>query len=285
VGLQHKYSQTALILATNKCTAYCRLCFRKRLVGLPNNEILRRFDDAVNYIKEHKEIDNVLISGGDPFSLPTKTIEKFLQLLSPIPHVKYIRFGSRIPVVFPDRIIEDRKLLEVLRRYASGNKKLYIVTHFNHPREVTEKSTAAIHKLLNCGIGINNQTVLLRGVNDNPDILAELFNKLIDIDVLPYYVFQCRPVKKVKEHFSVPLHEGWHIFEDVKRKVRGHILCKRLKYVMSHKTGKLEIIGIIGDDIFFKYHQAKNPKDLGKFFKRKVNKKATWLDELEPTSL
>ena len=110
-GLQHKYSQTALILVTNRCATYCRHCFRKRLIGLPTEEILHRFSAAVKYIKKHEEINNVLITGGDPFVLPTKVIAKFLEKLSMVSHLDFIRFGTRVPVTFPDRILQDEELL------------------------------------------------------------------------------------------------------------------------------------------------------------------------------
>lgn len=116
----------------------------------------------------------------------------------------------------------------------------------------------------------------MKGVNDNADILAELLNKLVGIGVNPYYVFQCRPVKRVKDHFAVPLYKGYEIIEKAKQKLDGH--SKRFKYIMSHRTGKIEIIGILKNEIYFKYHQAKNPKNFGKFFKRKLDKKAVWLD-------
>jgi KamA family protein len=278
-GLQHKYSQTALILATNRCASYCRYCFRKRLVGLPSDEILHRFSDAVKYIEKHKEINNVLISGGDPFILPTKVIRKFLEMLSPISHLSFIRFGSRIPVIFPDGISKNKELLTLLEKYSLKNRRIYVVTQFNHPREITSKSIKAVDNLIRSNVIVNNQTVLLKGVNATPDILAELQNKLTGIGINPYYVFQCRPVKRVKHHFQVPLYRGYEIVENAKKKLNGH--SKRFKYVMSHRTGKIEIIGIMGNDIYFKYHQAKDPKNIGKFFKKKLNKTAGWLDDLE----
>jgi len=278
-GLQHKYLQTALILATNRCAAYCRYCFRKRMVGLSNEEVVRRFSDAVNYIEKHKEINNVLISGGDPFVLPTKVIEKFLEKLSTIPHLDFIRFGTRVPVTFPDRILEDEELLTSLENNSQENRRIYLVTQFNHPREITQKATDAVGSLIRSGVILDNQTVLLKGVNDDPETLAELQNKLVGIGVNPYYVFQCRPVKRVKNNFQVPLYKGYGIVETAKKKLDGH--SKRFKYIMSHQTGKIEIVGIMDDYIYFKYHQAKAPKNIGKFFKRKINKTAGWLDDLE----
>lgn len=278
IGLQHKYSQTALILVTNRCAAYCRHCFRKRLIGLPSKEILSRFDEAIDYLKEHKEIDNVLISGGDPFVLPTKIIKTFLEKLSTVKHLRFIRFGTRIPLVLPGRILENKSLLKLLKKYSEKTKKIYIVTHFNHPREITKKSVEAINKLLACGLIINNQTVLLKGVNDNPTVLSELMLKLTSIGVNPYYVFQCRPVKRVKHHFQIPLVKAYKIIEEAKKKLDGH--SKRFKYIMAHKTGKIEIIGILKGYMYFKYHQAKDSKNLGKFFKKKIKKNAGWLDDL-----
>ncbi|MHC1596564.1 MAG: KamA family radical SAM protein [Candidatus Syntropharchaeales archaeon] len=277
-GLQHKYAQTALILATNRCATYCRHCFRKRLVGLPNQEVIRRFEMATRYIRAHEEIDNVLITGGDPLILPTRVIERMLEMLTDIKHLNFIRFGSRVPVTFPERIVEDEEFLDMLKVYSLNDRRCYVVTQFNHPREITSQSTEAVDRLIGSGVPVNNQTVLLKGVNDDPETMAKLQSKLIGIGVNPYYIFQCRPVKRVKHHFQVPLYRGYEIIEGAKRKLNGH--SKRFKYIMSHRTGKIEIVGILDDEIYFKYHQAKNPRNIGKFFKRKLNREASWLDDL-----
>jgi len=277
-GLQHKYSSTALILSTSRCAAYCRYCFRKRLVGLSTGEIIDKFDKAVDYIDQHKEITNVLISGGDALILPTEMIDNFLSKLFAIEHLHFMRIGTKIPVIFPDRILQDEKLLSVLKKYSTPRKKLYISTQFNHPRELTERSIRSINKLLRRSIIINNQTVLLKGVNDDPDIMAELQNKLSGIGIIPYYVFQCRPVKRVKQSFQIPLYKGWTIVKKAKHKLNGP--SKRFRYVMSHRTGKIEILGIIDDEMYFRYHEARDSKNLGRLFKRKINYTAGWLDEL-----
>ena len=279
-GLQHKYRETALLLATNRCAGYCRHCFRKRMVGIPTDETVKLFDRAVDYIKEHREITNVLISGGDPLVLPTDVIEYFLSELSKIEHLKFIRFGSRIPVFYPMRIYEDRRLLELFSKYSTPERRIYLVTHFNHPKEVTEEARKAVDALIRHGVVVSNQAVLLKGVNDDPEILATLMKEIVSAGVVPYYVFQCRPVKRVKSHFQVPLKKGYEIVEKAKQKLDGH--AKRFKYVMSHRTGKIEIVGIIGDEIYLKYHQAKNPKKVGKLFKRKLTPNAGWLDDLKP---
>jgi len=275
-GLQHKYSETALILATNRCAIYCRHCFRKRLIGLPSAEVIKRFEDAANYVRQHKEINNVLITGGDPLVLSNGVIENFLLLLSDIPHLKFIRFGSRTPVTLPSRF-DDDELLNILREHSRPDRRIYVVTQFNYPREITKKSIKAVDNLIKSGVVLNNQTVLLKGVNDYPRTLAKLQNRLVDIGVNPYYVFQCRPVKRVKYSFQIPICKGIDIIETAKKSCNGH--SKRFKYIISHKTGKIEILGIVDNEIYFKYHQAKNRKNLGKIFRRKVDSNASWLDD------
>lgn len=278
-GLQHKYRQTALILSTNRCSAYCRFCFRKRLVGKPSHEIIDQFKEAVKYVSDHEEITNVLISGGDPFVLYTDVIRAFLDELANIDHLDFIRFGTRIPVVFPQRIIEDDALVHMLSEYCEKQKQIFIVTHFNHPNELTAEAKKAVSKLRKAGLVINSQTVLFKGVNDNPETLASLMRGLLKMGVNPYYVFQCRPVKRVKKHFQIPLVQAIEIVEKAKSYLEGH--GKRFKFIMSHKTGKIEIIGVIKDEIYLKYHQAKDPKNMGRFYKMKINPYAGWLDELE----
>ena len=278
-GLQHKYSETALILATNRCATYCRHCFRKRLVGRrESSEIISDFKDAVQYVKHHNEINNVLISGGDPLVLPNEIIEAFLSALSDVPHLEFIRFGSRAPVTFPSRF-RDNELLEIMEEYSSPERRLFVVTQFNHPKEITKQSIEAVANLIKIGVGINNQTVLLRGVNDNSETLADLQNRLVGIGVNPYYVFQCRPVKRVKKQFQVPICEGVKIIEKAKARCNG--LSKRFRYIMSHRTGKIEIIGIVDNQIYFKYHEAKNKEDTSRIFKRKIDAKAGWLDDFK----
>lgn len=276
-GLQHKYAPTALILTTNRCTAYCRYCFRKRLVGLPTQEIIKKFDEAIKYIRQHTEINNVLLSGGDPFTLATNIIENFVRKLATIPHLNFIRIGSKTPVMAPDRIIEDDELLALLQHYSLPHCKIYVSTQFNHPRELTKKSIRAVNKLIRRSITVNNQTVLLKGVNDDPNTLADLQNQLAGIGILPYYIFQCRPVKRVKVSFQVPIVRGLEIIKETKRKCSGY--SKRFRYVMSHRTGKIEILSAVDNYIYFKYHEAKDPHNNSRFFKRRSNMTGGWLDD------
>ncbi len=275
-GFQHKYKTTALVLSTNVCYMYCRHCFRKRMVGYSTEEIMSRMDDSAKYVRDHDEINNVLITGGDSFTLSNKVIEEYLKNFSDIEHLDFIRFGTRVPVVFPHRIYMDEELLQMLEKY-NEKKEIIIVTQFNHAKEITEEAKKSIKALKKAGLTIRNQTVLLKGINDNPDDLAELLNKLTSVGVHPYYVFQCRPVKFVKNHFQLTLYEGVKIVEEAKKKMNG--LGKGFRYAMSHPRGKIEIFGVNDDKMIFKFHQNKYEEDAGKVFLKELNKEARWLDE------
>jgi len=277
-GLQHKYKNTVLLLSANVCSMYCRHCFRKRMVGLTNDEVMSRFDEAYEYIGAHPEVNNVLISGGDSLILPTQVIAHLLEKLTRLPHLDYIRFGTRMVLAYPDRILKDDELVEVFKAYSKKDRRIYLSTQFNHPNEITEQSTEAVSRFIESGVIVNNQTVLLKGVNDTPETLANLQKNLVRIGVNPYYVFQCRPVKRVKNHFQVPLAEGYRIVDEARGMLDG--VSKRFRYAMSHEKGKIEILGTIGDEMFFKHQQAKDPEDASRFFKRKLDESAGWLDEL-----
>lgn len=276
-GMQHKYKQTALILSTNQCAMYCRFCFRKRLVGAASNEIAKQLTDMTNYVREHKETNNVIISGGDALLNSNQIIKEYLCQFGEIPTLDYIRFGTRIPVVLPQRITEDQELLDILEEYGK-KKQIFIITHFNHPKEITPEAVKAIQMLQKVGCVVRNQTVLLKGVNDKAEILSELLNRLVYYGVIPYYIFQCRPVIGVKNQFQIPFTEGIEIVEKAKTQMSGQ--AKSVRYVLSHPTGKIEIMGKADDHkMIFKYHQAKYDKDEGRIFMVNVDNTQCWLDE------
>lgn len=276
-GIQHKYDNTALLLSTSVCAMYCRHCFRKRLVGLNEDETLTFVDKAIEYIEAHPEIDNVLITGGDSFLNSNKVIEKYLSKLTEIPHIRFIRFGTRVPVVFPQRIYNDQELMDILIKY-KNKKAIYVVTQFNHPIELTEEAKRATDFLRESGIPVLNQTVLLSGVNDSATTLAELFNKLVENGISPYYLFQCRPLKGVKGYFTVPLLEAVDIVDRTRAKLSG--VAKRFRFSMSHIKGKMEIIGTTqGGRLILKQHQAKDNENLNKFFTVPVDENSYWLED------
>jgi len=276
-GLQHKYRETALILVTDQCAMYCRHCFRKRLVGLASKEVASHWQEIVTYIQNHSEISNVILSGGDALMADDDALVQFLDALTQIDHIDLIRIATRTPVTFPERILQDTALLAQLAHFGK-RKQLYVVTQFNHPHEVTAQSTAAIKALLHAGCIARNQMVLLKGVNDDPAVITSLFRALTGIGCMPYYVFQCRPVTGVQNHFQVTLWEGLEIVERAKASQNG--MAKAFKYCMSHTTGKLEILGDSGStDMLLRYHEAKDPSLYGKLLRVPLEKDACWLPD------
>ncbi len=274
-GVQHKYHQTALILSSKECFVYCRHCFRKRIVGLDSAESLISLDEMQKYIKNNPTINNVLVSGGDAFYNTNADIKKYLEALVELEQLDFIRFGTRVPVVFPHRINGDNELLNMLKEY-NRKKQIYVITQFNHPTEITSEAKLAIKNLQLTGIIVKNQTVLLKGVNDSSQIISSLLTKLTTCGVVPYYIFQCRPVRGVINHFQVPLRKGIEIVEQAKNNQNGQGKCMR--YVLSHPTGKIEIIGNLSDgNMLFKYHQAKKDEDLNRIFIKNIALDQCWI--------
>ena len=214
-GLIHRYGDRALLFATSMCSAYCRHCTRKRVAGQREVVVTRQhLARAIEYLSLHPEIHDVIISGGDPFTMATSALERVLKAVRSVRSVEIIRIGTRTPVVLPMRITNE--LVQMLRRY----HPVYINVHFNHPVELTPEAEAACERLADAGIPLGNQTVLLRGVNDNAPLLADLFRKLVRVRVRPYYLFQCDLVRGV-EHFRTPLSKGIEIMEYLRGRLSG----------------------------------------------------------------
>lgn len=277
-GILHKYPYTALVVATEYCSMYCRHCFRKRMVGLPNDQTVKSFQKAAAYIAEHSEIKNVVMSGGDPLLLPTDALGKMLDSLRNIDHLNYVRIGSRAPVVFPMRF-SDNELIDLLADF-NRDKPLYVPTHFNHPNEITPEAKEAVQRLRSAGVTVNNQAVLLRGVNDSVETLTELMDGLLEIGVNPYYLYQCMPVERVRHHFQVPLKEGVDLVDDARRKMDGY--AKRFKFIIGHDIGKLEICGRIEDKLILKQLHARpgHQGESSRILIRQLTDNGGWLDDL-----
>ncbi|HWI63234.1 MAG TPA: KamA family radical SAM protein [Symbiobacteriaceae bacterium] len=280
-GCQHKYQSTALLLVSDVCGAYCRFCFRKRLFrdDVPDDHTSLEVSEGLAYIAAHPEINNVLLTGGDPLILSAGRLDRILTALRAIPHVKIIRLGSKMVAFDPERIAGDTALLDVLARHGRPDARIHIMAHFNHPKELTAEAMQCVAALQGAGAIVVNQTPLLRGVNDDPAVLGELLDRLSWAGVTPYYVFQNRPVAGNAD-FVVPLAEGVAVVEAAKARTSG--LGKRLKYVMSHSTGKIEVLAVAGDRIYLKYHQARRPEDQGAFLIRHLPAGAGWFDDLLP---
>ena len=211
-GIVHRYPDRCLFLVTSYCPLYCRYCTRKRKwVDEDGTTGQRKLEKMIEYVADHPEIRDVIVSGGDPLSLSLTYLEKVLAGLRAIPHVEIIRFGSRVPVFLPQRI--DSELTSLLEKY----HPIWINTHFNHPNEITPESAAACDRLLRAGIPVNNQAVLLRGVNDCAYTMRDLVQGLMKIRVRPYYLYLCDQVMGA-EHFRTSVGEGIEIIEFL----RGH---------------------------------------------------------------
>lgn len=276
-GCQHKYPHTAVILANEVCGGYCRFCFRKRIFSQENEEITRDISEALAYIRSKPQISNVLVTGGDPLVLSSKKLESIISSIREISHVNIIRIGTKIPAFNPLRITEDSEFPRIISRYSTRKKRIYFMVHFNHPREITEEATRAVDIMLKAGALVANQSPILRGINDDPDDLSELMRKLSSIGIPPYYFFQCRPTAGNKV-FAVPIVESYINLERAKRSVSG--LAKRAKYVMSHSSGKIEIVGLTEKRIYLKYHRARDPRDESRFMAFARDDSAYWLDDL-----
>jgi lysine 2,3-aminomutase len=234
-GLVHRYRDRALLIATTMCSMYCRHCTRKRIAGARENSIsARRLRQVVEYLNSHPEICDVIVSGGDPLTMADNALESVLAALRSVPTVQIVRIGTRMPVVLPMRITDE--LVSMLRKY----HPLWINTHFNHPRELTEESRQACAKLADAGIPLGNQTVLLRGVNDSPQIIEQLCRGLVQMRVRPYYLYQCDLVRGV-EHFRTSVRKGIEIMEYMRGRVSG-IAIPTFVVDAPHGGGKIPVL-------------------------------------------
>ena len=278
-GVQHKYVDTVLLLCNEVCGAYCRYCFRKRLFMDDNDEATNDVSAGLAYIADHPEVSNVLLTGGDPLLMSTRRLVEIFDALRGIDHVRVVRIGSKMPAFDPWRVLRDEELQAAFRKYSTPEKRIYLMAHFDHPRELTDDAVAGIDACLRSGVICVNQCPLIRGVNDDPDVLAEMYSRLSYVGCPPYYLFQGRPTAG-NEPYEVPIVRGWSIFQQALR--RGSGLARRARYCMSHETGKVEVLGVDDERIYLRYHQAKDPADLSRFFVRRRDDRAHWLDQLEP---
>lgn len=245
-NLVQRYPDRALLLATDRCSVYCRFCTRARMVGQDGGARSdERLRPAMDYLRAHPEVRDVIVSGGDPLVMSTERLARVLAMVREVPSVETIRLATRAPVVLPSRITLG--LCKRLRRFAP----LWVMTHFNHPRELTERSRRACERLVDHGIPVMNQTVLLRGVNDSADTLEALFRGLVRVRVRPYYLLQTDPIRGTG-HLRTPLATGIDIMERLQGRLSGIALPKLIvdtpdgkgkvpvgpNYVLSHAPGR-----------------------------------------------
>lgn len=211
-GLVHTYPDKVLLFATLDCAAYCRYCTRSRLVGV-SAEKWKLPDSAFRYLETHKEIRDVLVSGGDPLTLSDAELGELLSRIRKIAHIRTVRLGSKVPAVFPARITPE--LAEILAEH-----RVWLQLHFIHPAELTHEMTRACDTLAGAGVTMVSQTVLLKGINDDADVLTELFYGLLERRVKPYYLFQCDPVLG-SSGFRTPVEKGLQIIRELQGRISG----------------------------------------------------------------
>jgi len=215
-NIVHRYPDRVLFLLTHKCSMYCRHCTRRRVVGEEDFSVNEdNLEKAIAYIKSDSKIRDVLLSGGDPFIMSDNYLEHIIQRLREIPHVEIIRIGTRTPVVLPMRITDN--LINMLKKY----HPIWINTHFNHPKELTEEAIKACNKIVDAGIPLGNQSVLLKGVNDNVETLKELFLKLVKNRIRPYYLYQCDVAQGIG-HFRTKVETGVEIIRNLRGYISGY---------------------------------------------------------------
>ena len=209
--LTHRYPDRVLFLITDRCPMYCRFCTRKRMVGRASDITEKTIEMGIEYIRQHPEIRDVLLSGGDPLMVSDAKLEHIVSSLRAIPHLQVIRIGTKFPCVLPSRITEN--LCNMLKKY----HPIYVNTHFNHPREITPEAREACERLVNAGIPVGCQTVLMKGVNDDPAVMKDLMHKLLMMRVRPYYLYQA-DLTRGTNHFRTRVEVGLQIIQAL----RGH---------------------------------------------------------------
>ncbi len=253
-GLVHRYPDRVLLLVLDSCSSYCRYCTRSRVVGhgeiVPNQE---RLELALDYIRRTPAIRDVLLSGGDPLLLSEQRLDWLLTQLRAIPHVEFIRLGTKTPAVLPQRI--TRELCRMLRKH----HPLWMSLHFIHPDECTPETFQACTRLADAGIPLGSQTVLLRGVNDNVETMKDLVHRLLKMRVRPYYLYQCDPITG-SSHFRTPVAKGLEIIEGLRGHTTGYAVPT---YVIDAPGGGGKIplqpnylAGREGDDLLLRNYQG-----------------------------
>ncbi|MBE0557538.1 MAG: KamA family radical SAM protein, partial [Proteobacteria bacterium] len=225
-SITHRYPDRVLFLVTSQCSMYCRFCTRKRKVSDSSKINSKYIQDGLDYIASHPEVRDVVLSGGDPLMVTDYALERILAGLRAIPHVEIIRLGTKMPCVLPQRVTP--KLCKMLKKY----HPVYVNTHFNHPWECTPEAERACAMLADAGCPVGNQAVLMKGVNDDPEIMLELHRKLLKMRVRPYYIYQA-DLTKGTNHFRTPVRVGLEIMD----KLRGHTSGLAIPYYVIDAPG------------------------------------------------
>ena len=272
IYLQHKYKQTLLVHINNTCFSHCQFCYKVNELNTDANHLYQQIvGNAVTYIKEHPEINNVLLTGGDPMVFGNKSLSYILEHFSDLPQIRGIRIATKALSFYPLRFLDDQ-LLSILSACNKKKKHITIIAHISHPAEFSGTMVAAIEKIEKAGASIRSQPVLARGINDSVETLTRLFQKAFDHKIPPYYLSQFMPVRGV-EQYALPIDQAYQIVAKVNEELSG--LEKKSIFVAPHDFGKLEICGFYPsveqpDEIVLKWHQIVNETYLPKVFTDRV---------------
>ena len=277
-GLEHKYPDRALLLVNNICGAFCSFCFRKRLFLKGNQETVRDVSKELEYVNAHPEISNILLTGGDPLLMSTRRLRTILEMLSEISHIRIVRIGSKMTAFNPYRILDDPELVDLCEKTVRNGLQLYLMNHFNHPKELTPEAVNALKIMSKTGMTMINQTPIIKGINDDPSVLSDLFNRLSYLGIPSYYVFQCRPTEG-NFIYTLPLEEAYQKFIEAWKRSNG--LARRARFVMSHQSGKIEVTGLTKDYILFRYHRASDSAMEGRSIICHRNPDGYWFDDFK----
>jgi lysine 2,3-aminomutase len=256
-GLVHRYPDRVLFLTTGFCSTYCRYCTRSRMVGNPGGEYqfsTTQWEKALAYLEAHTEVRDVLLSGGDPLSIGDDKLDWLLTRLRKIKHIEFVRIGTKIPAVLPMRITRD--LVKMLRKH----HPLWMSIHFTHPTEITPEVREATSRLADAGIPLGSQTVLLKDINDDTEVMKTLMHGLLTMRVKPYYLYQCDPIKG-SGHFRTPVHKGIEIIQSLRGHTTGYA-CPMFVVDAPGGGGKIQlapdaVAGRDGDDLLLRNFEGR----------------------------
>lgn len=292
-GIQHKYRETMLFFPSQgqTCHAYCTFCFRWSQFAINDLRFaMKEADLMVKYLSEHPEITDVLFTGGDPAVMKTKFFEQYINAIldADLPHVKTIRIGTKALTYWPYRFTRDddaEDLIALFKKVTDRGINLSIMAHFNHPRALSTKGVQdAIAAIRRSGAQIRSQSPILRNINNEPELWAEMWRKQVDLGVIPYYMFVARDTG-ARDYFAVTLDDAWQIFRDAYQQVSG--ICRTVRGPsMSCTPGKVQIVGVSevhGEKVFvLNFIQGRNSDWVSRPFFAKYDPNAVWISDLEP---
>ena len=293
-GVQHKYKQTVLFFPSQgqTCHSYCTFCFRwPQFVGMTDIKFAsREVEKLIGYVREHKEVTDILFTGGDPMIMSAKNLAGYLEPLleADLPNLINIRIGTKVLGFWPHKFVDDRdagEMLDLFRKVAASGKQLALMAHFSHPRELeSDVVKQAIYNLREAGVVIRTQSPVMRNINDDPEVWAKMWEEQVKLGCMPYYMFLARDTG-AQHYFSVPLVRAWKIFREAYQQVSG--LARTVRGPsMSANPGKVQVLGVsevAGKEVLvMRFLQGRNPDWVQRPFFAEYSDTACWLDELKP---